>query len=136
MPFEFVLDRAKFEWYLNNPNGPVGLFLYRRSQFLIAAARRQVGVRTGALRSSIHVMKRARGVRGQYVEVGSKLPYARLHHEGTQPHQITPRNNKVLRFSGRGGVVYTPKVEHPGTKANKYLSDNLNLVFFSPIRRA
>lgn len=135
MPLEFTLNRAYFEWYLNSPQGPVGQYLLRRAYILIAAARRQVGVRTGALRSSIHVMKRMRAVRGQYVEVGSKLPYARLHHEGTQPHQITPRNNRVLRFQGRRGVVVVPTVQHPGTRPNRYLSDNLNVVFFSPYRR-
>jgi hypothetical protein len=35
---------------------------------------------------------------------------------GTKPHPIVPRNAKVLRFPANGGMVYTRRVSHPGTK--------------------
>lgn len=93
----------------------------------MAAAKAQVGVRTGALRASIH-MRHLRDSRSQYVKIGSKKKYAYMHHEGTKPHLITPNRAHVLRFVSRGRLVYAHAVRHPGTKANKFLSDNLRLV--------
>lgn len=112
---------------LKSPDGAVGRYLRRKGKLIQAAAKRQVGVRTGALRSSIH-MRHGRDVRGQYVMVGSKLPYAKMHHEGTQPHMIFPTRASILKFTKRGQVIYAHAVAHPGTKANKYLTDNLRLI--------
>jgi len=37
---------------------------------------------------------------------------------GSRPHVITPKNSKFLRFVSSGGdVVFTKKVNHPGTPA-------------------
>jgi hypothetical protein len=119
---EAVLDR-----YLNHPEGQVGRYLARRGRMIEAAARRQVGVRTGALRASIH-MRHFRDSRGQYVKIGSPLNYALLHHEGSRPHMIYPDRSPVLRFARRGTIVFAHAVRHPGTKANRYLTDNLGLV--------
>ena len=112
---------------LNNPSGDVGRYLAKKGRIVQAAARAQVGVRSGALRSSIH-MRHLRDSRGQFVKIGSALNYALLHHEGTKPHIIVPNRATVLRFVSRGRVVYAHAVMHPGTKANRYLTDNLNLV--------
>lgn len=101
--------------------------LLKKGKMVEMAAKRQVGVRTGALRSSIH-MRHGIDSGGQYVTVGSDLPYARGHHEGTKPHIIRPRKAQVLRFSNNGRIVYARKVNHPGTKPNRYLTDNLRLV--------
>lgn len=121
--YEPVIDRL-----LNQPGGEVGRHLRRKGKLIRAAAKRQVGVQTGALRASIH-MRHMRDVRGQYVTVGSTLPYARMHHEGTRPHLIKPtRPGGVLRFQTRGQIVITHLVRHPGTKPNRYLTDNLRLV--------
>lgn len=112
---------------LKSPDGSVGRYLRKKGKLIELAAKRQVGVRTGALRSSIH-MRHGRDVRGQYVMVGSKLPYAKMHHEGTKPHMIFPTRASMLRFVKRGQVIYAHAVAHPGTKANKYLTDNLRLI--------
>lgn len=112
---------------LKSPDGAVGRHLRKKGKLVELAAKRQVGVRTGALRSSIH-MRHGRDVRGQYVMVGSKLPYAKMHHEGTKPHMIFPNKAPILRFTKRGQVIYAHAVAHPGTKANKYLTDNLKLI--------
>ena len=46
--------------------------------------------------------------------------------EGTKPHVITPKRAKVLRFNAGGGggatgdVVYTKRVNHPGTAPRNY----------------
>ncbi len=92
----------------------------------MAGARAQVGVRTGALRASIH-MRHMADTRGQYVRVGSNLNYARLHHDGTSPHIIKPNRKQVLKFATKGQIIFAHVVKHPGTKPNRYLTDNLRL---------
>jgi hypothetical protein len=122
-----IIDKSDLDKALNSPNGDVGKHLYKQALLIQAAAKRQVGVRSGALRSSISI-NRGRDSRGLFVEVGSKLPHARAHHEGTKPHLITPNNRKMLRFTSKGRIIFARQVRHPGTRANKYLSDNLRLV--------
>jgi hypothetical protein len=114
-----ALDRL-----LNQENGPVGKYLKRKGNEILVSARARVGVRTGALRASLH-MRHMRDPRGQRIWIGSDLNYALAHHEGTKPHVITPKSGKMLRFVSRGTVVYAHAVNHPGTKANKYLADAL-----------
>jgi len=40
--------------------------------------------------------------------------------EGTDPHEIRPKNKLALRFMIGGQVIFAKKVNHPGTKPNKY----------------
>jgi len=117
--YDSVLDN-----FLNNPNGEVGRFLKGKGNEIITSARAMVGVRTGNLRSSIH-MRHMRDARGQHIWVGSSLDYALAHHEGSRPHTIVPKGGKVLRFTSRGQVVYAHALNHPGNKANRYLSKAL-----------
>jgi len=119
--------KTELDFVLNNPSGDVGRYLARKGRIITVAAKAQVGVRTGALRASIH-MRHLRDSRGQFVRIGSALNYAYLHHEGSKPHVITPNRAQVLRFVNRGRVVYAHAVMHPGTKPNRYLTDNLRLV--------
>lgn len=121
------IRKAELDFLLNNPSGSVGRYLARKGSMITVAARAQVGVRTGALRASIH-MRHLRDSRGQFVRIGSSLNYALLHHEGTKPHLITPNRAQVLRFVKGSRVVYAHAVMHPGTKPNKFLTDNLRLV--------
>jgi hypothetical protein len=67
---------------------------------------------------------------GPVVMVGSDAaPKALIHHEGSKPHIIMPRRATMLRFVGRTGqVVFARRVNHPGTKPNRYLADNLPTV--------
>jgi hypothetical protein len=122
-----VIRKAELDFMLNNPSGDVGRYLAKKGRIIQAAARAQVGVRTGALRASIH-MRHLRDSRGQFIKVGSSLNYALLHHEGSKPHIIVPDRATILKFATRGRVVYAHAVRHPGTKANRYLTDNLKLV--------
>ena len=117
--YDSVLDN-----FLNNPNGEVGRFLKDKGNEILTVARARVGVRTGKLRTSLH-MRHMRDPRGQHIWVGSSLDYALAHHEGTGPRVITPKSGKMLRFVSRGQVVYAHSVNHPGTKANRYLSEAL-----------
>lgn len=118
---------GEMDFLLKDPRGPVGKHLDKKGRLIVAAAKRQVGVRTGALRSSIH-MRHLRDSRGQYVKIGSELKYALAHHEGTKPHMIYPDRAQKLRFVKRGAIIFAGAVRHPGTKANKFLTDNLKLI--------
>jgi hypothetical protein len=65
---------------------------------------------------------------GAAIKVGSRLSYAYMHHEGTKPHVITPNPpNTVLVFGKGSRVIHTKMVKHPGTKPNRYLSDQLRI---------
>jgi hypothetical protein len=137
--FTYTFGGLKFreqELYKELQTSSGGLWRYLEVQGAkaVAGAQRKVGVKTGALRKSIH--KRHLGYTvsggGQYLMVGSwTVPYAELHHRGTKPHLITPKATSgagkgVLTFSSKkGGIVYTTAVLHPGTKPNNYLSSQL-----------
>lgn len=113
---------------LNTNKGTLWRYLERRSDIAVNAAKRQVGVKTGNLKRSIH--KRHLGnYNGQYVWIGSKLSYAYAHHEGTAPRTIKAEAGGVLVFGGtrsfKGRVIRTPEVSHPGTRANPFLRDQL-----------
>lgn len=122
-----TIYKTELDFLLNNPSGDVGRHLAKKGRLITTAAKAQVGVRTGALRSSIH-MRHLRDSRGQFIKIGSNLNYALLHHEGSRPHVITANRARVLRFVSKGRVVFAHAVMHPGTKANRYLTDNLRLV--------
>lgn len=122
-----VIRKAELDFLVNNPAGAVGRHLARKGNELTMAAKAQVGVRSGALRASIH-MRHMRDSRGQFVRVGSQLHYALLHHEGSKPHTIAAKSGQMLRFTKGSKIIFAHSVMHPGTKANKYLSDNLGIV--------
>jgi hypothetical protein len=105
----------------------------------VAGAKMKVGKKTGALAKSIHA--RHLGNRtGHYIWIGSEKGYAKFHHEGTRPHPIRAHGGGLLVFTGkfknaksnkygRNSFSYrkvmTPQVNHPGTRANHYLSTQL-----------
>jgi len=125
--YKVVLRRPELNQYLNSPKGEVGEYLEKRGDIMLRLAKRQVGVDTGTLRESIKMIhERVTG--GQQLRIGSDMDYAYLHHEGTRPHIITPDKAEMLRFTSRGRVVYSRQVMHPGTKPNRYLSDQLVVV--------
>ena len=119
-------NNAGLDYLLKNPLGPVGRSLSKRGLRVANAARRQVGVDTGALKRSISISHK-RDARGQFVRVGSPLSYALMHHEGTKPHIITPHRSQYLVFTKEKRVIYATSVRHPGTEPNRYLTDNLYL---------
>ncbi len=111
-------------YMLDHPSGMVGRYIFMKGVKIMMAAKGQVGVSSGRLLRSIH-LRHLRDSRGQFVKVGSDLSYAAIHHEGARPHIIVANRAGALRFSSGGRIVYTRKVNHPGTRPNKYLSDNL-----------
>jgi hypothetical protein len=122
---KFVLNKSAYEVLTQSPNGDVGKYLRKRAMILQALAKRQVGVQTGALRKSIRYQV-VRDSKGLIATVGSGNRIALMHHNGTKPHIILPRRAQTLRFYSHGRIVYSKMVHHPGTKPNKYLTDNLS----------
>jgi hypothetical protein len=122
---KLVIYKPILNFELNNRRGMVGRYLHEVAVLIQTGAKTQVGVRTGQLRRSIKI-QHIDGSRGQSVKIGSSLHYAYLHHEGTKPHLITPKGpNTTLRFRSGTRIVHTAVVRHPGTKANKYLTNHL-----------
>jgi hypothetical protein len=123
--YRFELNRANVENLMHNTEGPViGKFLKTRGAVALLAAKMQVGRKTGALGRSIK-MTHTRTAIGQTLTISASSPIAFYHHEGTRPHLITARDGGFLKFSGKGGVTYARTVRHPGTKPNRFLSDQL-----------
>ena len=55
-------------------------------------------------------------------EIYPTVNYAYWVHKGTRPHIIRPSRARALRFKTKTGkIVYTKLVQHPGTKANKFV---------------
>ena len=122
------LRQPDFDLYTKEPRGTVGQYMARRGKLIVAFAKRQVGVDTGLLRDSI-TMVHTRVALGQNMRIGSRLSHALVHHEGSRPHVIEPKNaGGMLRFTSKGRVVYSRQVMHPGTKPNRYLSDQLWII--------
>lgn len=130
------IDPAKVAQLLRDPNGPMARKLLEDGELVRQEAKRRVGVyrprpggpqrarRPGTLRDSI--VKRLADENGALVVfVGSSDPIALIHHEGTQPHEI-PGNPWLVFWSDRAKrVVFAKKVNHPGTRPNRYLVDAL-----------
>lgn len=129
--FQFTnvrLYRGPLDHFLNSPSGEVGRHMRKVGTRIYVAARAQVGVDTGELRSSIYLAHERRGS-FQQVRIGSDNDIALIHHEGTRPHVIRPNTHEYLRFRKGTRVVYSRQVFHPGTQPNRYLSDNLRVAF-------
>jgi hypothetical protein len=116
--------KTQMDYLLKQPQGVVGRHLFKKAVMIREMARMQVGVKTGALSASISISQE-RTITGQSVRIGSTLSYAYMHHEGTRPHMISGQNGGMLRYTRGGRVVYSRAVMHPGTRPNRYLSDNL-----------
>ena len=122
-----VWNYPELDKLLNSRYGPVGRDIEKRSARVLAAAKVQAGVGTGALKISINQNFERTSV-GPKVLVGSSLSYALMHHEGTKPHVIVAKPSGVLKFRNRAGIaVYAHAVVHKGTKPNRFLTDNLKL---------
>lgn len=93
-----------------------------------AAVREAPRGSTGDLRRSLRTTTRLT-FRGWAARVGSDLDYAKFVHDGTRKHVIRPRPpRKALRFTIDGSVVFAARVNHPGTKPNRFLDRALQQV--------
>lgn len=126
-----AIDPVKLANYLRSPDGPVLRDLIKRGDRVKDRARQLVGVKTGNLRD--HIVKTvvyfpggAGGGTYPGVQVGfSGVPYGIFHHEGTVPHVIVPKRATVLAFQSGGRMVFAKRVQHPGTRANRFLINAL-----------
>lgn len=125
----YVENKAGMDYLLKQEYGTLGKWMKGGARKVVAAAKGQVGKDTSALMNSIMIQSHTRSRTGQSIKIGSNLGYALAHHEGTRPHRISGRKGGMLRFTSQGRVVYTRAVMHPGTRANRYLADNLTLVY-------
>jgi hypothetical protein len=121
---DLVIYKPVLTFELVNRRGMTGRYLHRVAKKIVVDAKSQVGVKTGKLQRSIQITHIPLTT-GASVHIGSKVKYAYLHHEGSKPHIITPKGPDVLRFRSKGVLVHTRLVRHPGTKPNRFLSDQL-----------
>ena len=123
----FKIDETAYNDLVHGRNGDVYKEIEKRAHRLQLLAIKQVGKNTGGLAKSIKVTMLP-SAQGPYAIVGSDHRIALIHHNGTRPHEIRPKHARMLRFSHRGKIVYARRVMHPGTRPNRYLSDNLRRV--------
>lgn len=96
----------------------------------VREARILVPRKTGNLSRSIHVAS----VSATEATVVAATNYAAFVEFGTQPHEITPKARKALRFAASAAgrrlsgsprvgadVVFATKVHHPGTRPHPFL---------------
>lgn len=91
-----------------------------------ALASLALAMRRRAPREGDVIIKKARGKKGEDVQatylVGPprRKPWLRWLHDGTKPHDITPKRKKVL-FDVLGGKFFGAEVTHPGQKSHPWL---------------
>lgn len=128
-----VLNGAALAAFLRGPNGPVYADMIRRGQRVQDAAKAQIRlghVHGGSGRPNLRdtLVKRVVQTTDSFqILIGSESPIALIHHNGTRAHTIVPKKAKMLAFSTTSKVVVFAKiVHHPGTKPNRFLTDNLS----------
>lgn len=110
--------------------GPVDVYTRGKASLALTKARQYSPVRTGRNRASLR-LEQSREDTGRYktgYSVSANMPYSGYISKGTKPHPITPVNAKLLRFQVGSTVVYARRVQHPGTKPNRYLERALYAV--------
>lgn len=129
MAVKMIIDGAVLAEMLHGPGGAVATYMIGRAQVVQNAAVIQCPKRTNKLSESI-VKRFADSPMGFTVTIAALQPYAVFVHEGTKPHQILPKKpGGTLHFMIGGQDVFAKSVSHPGTRPNKFLSDNLHLFF-------
>jgi hypothetical protein len=129
MPDRVDINEAEYRREFESRDGMVGRDLERRATRVQLAAKAQAGVQSGQLKASIH--KRWTETSGDRltIQVGSPVRHARVHHDGSRAHVIRARSARPMRWidENTGNVVFARTVHHPGTRSNRYLTDNLRL---------
>lgn len=139
--YVFTPNVRGFLQLTRSPTGAVARDLFRRAKLVEEAARQQIplghvaggpGTRRIAnrnLRDTLRTRIAYTNWQPPVAFVGSDHPIALIHHEGSRPHVILPRKAKALAFVPRGSnrLVFAKRVNHPGTKPSRYLTDNIHL---------
>jgi hypothetical protein len=125
---KLVIYEGIFNFEMRDPKGMVGRSMSVLGSKMVVKAKAQVGKKTGALARSIG-MSVSRAAYGVKLTVYARDKKAFMHHEGTRPRVILPKNpGGVLIFSKGTRVIKTERVMHPGTRPNRFLSDQLREV--------
>lgn len=127
----YVEDVAALREFLSW-EGPPGVDFQRRMQTLAVRQLQDAPRRTGRMAGQINY-RRMQSDFGRYLEgaagvnpgSGGQKGYAQIVSSGSRPHIIQARTAKALRFVVAGQVVYTRRVQHPGTRPNPYLTRHL-----------
>lgn len=144
------LDAAAVARLMGSPSGDGYKFLSVVAERVKVKYRAGVGVSKGPLHGTQLVRGKEKHLRDSIVKrpvkdsrgaawlVGAVSPIAELHEKGTRPHVIVPRTAKALRFAVAGGsaifsplggfLVFTKRVNHPGTRPNPALARALEEV--------
>lgn len=124
-------SKAGLDHVLHSPTGPTGVHLSRlggyvtRQALVFTASRLQR--RTGVYASSFRTTTLRFG-RELVTVVVNTAPYATFIEGGTKPHVIYPVRARYLVFTNREGVrVFAKKVNHPGTRPYRVLTDALRV---------
>lgn len=116
-----TIDRPMLKLILNTPSGKLWWAFHKRGEEIVTASKRKVHVKTGKLRGSIKMTHTSFSY-GQRIRISANTKYAYIHHEGTKPHIIAAKDSPKLVFMKGTRLIRTPIVNHPGTRANRYLS--------------
>ncbi len=58
-----------------------------------------------------------------------RINYINFVLHGTKPHEIVPKDRKVLRFKSLSGFVFTKRVRHPGYKGDDFVHKAIKKTF-------
>lgn len=122
---------------LRGTNGPVYRDAIERGELVKREAQRTAPVYAGdttgrkrapgTLRDSI--VKRVVSEGGNVVvQVGTEDPVGLWTHEGTEPHLIEGNPLLVFYWPKAGKVVALRRVNHPGTRPNRWLVESLSVL--------
>jgi hypothetical protein len=95
----------------------LGPFMRDLALDAVSEQKKRAPVRTGNLRRSIHLGR----VTARSAETIAGAGYAAFVEFGTRPHEIRPRNKKVLRWKSGTGYRYAAYVHHPGTRKQPFM---------------
>lgn len=132
-----TLDGARIAAEMRSPTGPLARHLLTRAEEFKQMARKQINDKSGCLSGSIvkRFEETPTGIRIRVIADTSPCSrnhesYALAVHEGTKEHVI--EGNPLLAFPWDNGpegagMYFFASVKHPGTKPNRFFTDNLHI---------
>lgn len=137
---KLVMDGARMSELLRSPHGVVGRHVIARASVFQGAAKAQAPRKSGCLQDSIVKRVEENPLTGFLIRVVSdttscspqRISYSYYVHEGTEPHVIAAHTGGLLSFFWPNGPdgpgqYFFQSVKHPGTRPNRFLTDNLKL---------
>jgi hypothetical protein len=135
---QVIMNPAGLAELLRSPSGPVvrdllvkANLVKREAQRLAPVASPSPGARRsrspGTLRDSIVVRIMDQGGSPK-AQVGTNDPVGLWVHEGTEAHTIEGNPRLTFYWAKQGKVVSFPRVNHPGTRPNRFLLEALGVL--------